>query len=78
MRNDIDLFCSYPFGKSKPYGHTWTPGESQEIQTLAQQQLQPHPPLGQHDFMVDKQPPQLAAGKMREDAQIDKNMHIHR
>ena len=68
-RNDTDHFCSC-CGKNKPHGHLSTAaGESQETQPLDQDTPNRSPTLEQHDFMPDKQPPQLEAGKMKENAQ---------
>ena len=69
-RNDIDHFCCYSVARTSNMA---TPGHQQgrvrKYSTWLSSTPNHNPTLKQHDIMVDNQPPQLEAGKMKENAQ---------
>lgn len=69
-RNDIDHFCCYSVARTSNMA---TPGHQQgrvrKYSTWLSSTPNHNPTLEQHDIMVDNQPPQLEAGKMKENAQ---------
>lgn len=77
-RNDTDHFCCYSVARTSLMA---TPGHQQgrvrKCSTWLSSTLNHNPTLEQHDFMVDNQPPQLEAGKMKENAQTRICAHTH-